>query len=80
MMIEEEDIFEEGDTVEYFPVGAAMQTSVGAIKRIITESEQVGIQTVKASEDAPRYVRHKIKVYSLYKGHSKSSHRQRDGL
>lgn len=57
MINEEEDIFEEGDRVLYYPVGGAMQTSVGVIKRIILEPEQVGVQTVKASEEAPRYVR-----------------------
>lgn len=48
--------FAEGDHVEYHPVGHAMQTSTGRITRIITESEHVGAQVVKASEEVPRYV------------------------
>lgn len=46
----------EGDRVVYRPTGAA-NTSIGTIKRIITEPEPVGgRQTVQASEDEPRYV------------------------
>lgn len=48
--------YAEGDEVVYHPTGAA-NTSVGIIKRVITEPEAVGgRQTVKASEDEPRYV------------------------
>lgn len=52
--------FEAGDRVEYYPVGTAIQTSIGIIKRIITEPEQVGVQTVQASEESPHYVKKEI--------------------
>lgn len=40
-MSHEED-FHEGDRVVYRPVGGAMQTTVGVIKKIITEPEHAG--------------------------------------
>lgn len=50
------EAFEEGERVVYHPTGAS-STSVGEIKRIITEPEAVGgRQTVQASEEEPRYV------------------------
>jgi hypothetical protein len=49
--------FREGEKVKYHPTGAG-NVSEGEIKRIITEPEAVGgRQTVKASEEEPRYVR-----------------------
>lgn len=50
--------FKEGDRVVYRPVGGAMQTSVGTIKKILTHPEEVGSRhtEVKASEEMPRYV------------------------
>lgn len=48
--------FQEGDTVVYHPTGA-QNISEGEIKRIITEPEAVGgRQTVRASEEDPRFV------------------------
>lgn len=48
--------YKEGDEVVYHPTGAA-NTSVGVVKRVIIEPEAAGgRQTVKASEDEPRYV------------------------
>lgn len=51
--------FSEGDRVVYRPVGGAMQTSVGTIKKILTHPEEVGTRhtEVKASEEVPRYVK-----------------------
>lgn len=50
------EAFAEGEKVVYHPTGA-QSTSVGEIKRIITEPEAVGgRQTVRASEEEPRYV------------------------
>lgn len=50
------ETFAKGERVVYHPTGAST-TSVGEIKRIITEPEAVGgRQTVKASEEEPRYV------------------------
>lgn len=56
-MSSEQD-FKEGDRVIYRPVGGAMQTSVGVIKKVLTHPEEVGTRhtEVKASEEAPRYV------------------------
>lgn len=52
----ESEAFEEGDKVKYHPTGAG-NVSEGEIKRIITEPEAVGgRQTVRASEEEPRYV------------------------
>lgn len=50
--------FKEGDRVLYRPVGGAMQTSVGVIKKILTHPEEVGSRhtEVKATEEMPRYV------------------------
>lgn len=50
--------FKEGDRVVYRPVGHAMQTTVGVIKKILTEPEAAGTRgnVAKASEDEPRYV------------------------
>jgi hypothetical protein len=50
--------FKEGDRVVYHPVGGAMQTTTGVIKRVITEEEEVGTRhtTMHASEAEPRYV------------------------
>lgn len=50
--------FKEGDRVVYHPVGGAMQTSVGTIKKILTHEEEVGTRhaTMHASEQEPRYV------------------------
>lgn len=50
--------FKEGDRVVYHPVGGAMQTSVGTIKKILTHEEEVGARhaTMHASEQEPRYV------------------------
>lgn len=50
--------FKEGDRVVYHPVGGAMQTSVGTIKKILTHEEEVGARhtTMHASESEPRYV------------------------
>lgn len=50
--------FQEGDRVVYHPVGGAMQTSVGVIKKILTHEEEVGTRhsTMHASEFEPRYV------------------------
>ena len=50
--------FQEGDRVVYHPVGGAMQTSVGTIKKILTHEEEVGTRhaTMHASEAEPRYV------------------------
>lgn len=45
-----------GEHVVYHPTGAG-NVSTGTVKRIITEPEPVGgRQTVKASEEEPRYV------------------------
>ena len=60
--------FKEGDRVVYHPVGGAMQTSVGTIKKILTHKEEVGTTTMHASESEPRYVienehTHKETVY-----------------
>lgn len=50
------DDFKEGDHVVYHPTGAS-NTTTGTIEKIITDPEPVGgRQTVKASEDMPRYV------------------------
>lgn len=50
------ETFSEGNKVRYHPTGAG-NVSEGEIKRIITEPEAVGgRQTVKASEEEPRYV------------------------
>lgn len=50
------ETFAEGEKVVYHPTGSNV-TSVGEIKRIITEPEAVGgRQTVQASEEEPRYV------------------------
>jgi len=51
--------YQEGDRVLYRPVGGAMQTSVGKIKKILTHPEEVGTRhtEVKASESEPRYVK-----------------------
>ncbi len=48
----------EGDRVIYRPVGGAMQTTVGTIKKIITVPEEAGPRhtTVHASPDEPRYL------------------------
>lgn len=50
--------FKEGDRVVYHPVGGAMQTSVGTIKKILTHEEEVGTRhaTMHATEQEPRYV------------------------
>lgn len=50
--------FKEGDRVVYHPVGGAMQTSVGVIKKVLTHEEEVGARhaTMHASEEEPRYV------------------------
>jgi len=50
--------FKEGDRVVYHPVGGAMQTSVGTIKKIITEEEEIGPRhaTMHATQANPRYV------------------------
>lgn len=50
--------FKEGDRVIYHPVGGAMQTSVGTIKKVLTHEEEVGARhaTMHASESEPRYV------------------------
>lgn len=50
--------FKEGDRVVYHPVGGAMQTSVGTIKKILTHEEEVGARhtTMHASQEEPRYV------------------------
>ena len=50
--------FQEGDRVVYHPVGGAMQTSVGVIKKIITHEEEAGVRhtTMHASEEEPRYL------------------------
>ena len=50
--------FREGDRVVYHPVGGAMQTSIGTIKKILTHEEEVGSRhsTMHASEAEPRYV------------------------
>ena len=52
--------FKEGDRVVYHPIGGAMQTSVGTIKRILTHEEEVEVgsrhTTMHASEQEPRYV------------------------
>lgn len=50
--------FKEGDRVIYHPVGGATQTSVGVIKKILTQEEEVGTRhtTMHASEEEPRYV------------------------
>lgn len=55
-MAQELDYFGEGDRVEYYPVGAAMQTSVGTIERIITEKETHGHQIINASEQIPFFL------------------------
>jgi hypothetical protein len=48
--------FQKGEKVVYHPTGAS-NVSVGEIKRIITEPEAVGgRQTVRATEEEPRYV------------------------
>ena len=50
------ETFSEGDKVRYHPTGAG-NVSEGEIKRIIVEPEAVGgRQTVRASEEEPRYV------------------------
>lgn len=50
--------FKEGDKVVYHPVGGAMQTSIGTIKKVLTHEEEVGVRhtTMHASEAEPRYV------------------------
>ena len=50
--------FQEGDRVVYRPVGGAMQTTIGVIRKIITEPEPAGsrVNVVKASDEHPRYV------------------------
>lgn len=52
------DEYKEGDRVVYRPVGGAMQTTVGVIKKIITEPEHAGSRgnVVKASDEHPRYL------------------------
>lgn len=57
-MSQQQHDFKEGDRVLYRPVGGAMQTSVGVIKKILTHPEEVGSRhtEVKASEEMPRYV------------------------
>lgn len=59
--------FQEGDRVIYRPVGGAMQTTVGVIKRIITDPEEVGTRhtVVKASEEEPRYVK-RLKIHFTF--------------
>ena len=48
---------QEGERVVYNPTGAG-NVSEGIVKRIITEPEAVGgRQTVKATEEEPRYVK-----------------------
>lgn len=55
--VKEEDLMI-GQKVIYHPVGHAMQTSVGVIKKILKEPEEVGTRhtVVKATQDEPRYV------------------------
>lgn len=50
--------FREGDRVVYRPVGGAMQTTIGVIKKVLTEPKPAGNRgnVAKASEDEPRYV------------------------
>ncbi len=57
-MPKHQEEFQEGDRVVYRPVGGAMQTSVGTIKKILTHPEEVGTRhtEVKATEEHPRYV------------------------
>lgn len=57
-MSQQQKDFKEGDRVLYRPVGGAMQTSVGVIKKVLTHPEEVGSRhtEVKASEEMPRYV------------------------
>lgn len=55
-MLQDPNYFTEGDRVEYYPVGAAMQTSVGTIERIITEKEAHGHQTINASDQVPFFL------------------------
>lgn len=55
-MIQDPDYFSEGDKVEYYPIGAAMQTSVGTIERIISQKETIGTQIIKATEDVPFFL------------------------
>ncbi|KAL7266892.1 hypothetical protein RUND412_010542 [Rhizina undulata] len=51
--------FQEGQKVEYHPIGGAhgTSTSTGVIKRVLTEPDHAGSTgvTVKASPDDPRY-------------------------
>lgn len=55
-MTQDPEYFTEGDRVEYYPVGAAMQTSVGTIERIITAKETIGHQIINASESTPFFL------------------------
>lgn len=50
--------YSEGDRVVYRPVGHAMQTTVGVIKKVLTDPEPAGSRgnVAKASEEDPRYV------------------------
>lgn len=61
--------FKEGDRVVYRPVGGAVQTSIGTIKKILTHPEEVGTRhtEVKASENEPRYVRNESICFLFYK-------------
>lgn len=55
---ESQNTFGEGDHVIYHPVGGAMQTSTGVIKKIFTHTQPVGESGIhaKASEEHPRYL------------------------
>ncbi|KAL1921666.1 uncharacterized protein VTP21DRAFT_10308 [Calcarisporiella thermophila] len=50
--------YNKGDRVEYRPVEGGMQTTTGQIVDILTEPDVAGErgQTLKASEQEPRYV------------------------
>ncbi|KAK9696577.1 hypothetical protein K7432_012391 [Basidiobolus ranarum] len=50
--------YQEGDRVEYHPVGTAPQLSTGKINKVLTHNEVVGDNPVeiKADENRPRYL------------------------
>ena len=59
---EEPEEFEEGDVVEYHPVGSSPVTSFGRITSIMTHPETFEPRHIvpKASEEHPRYIIHNL--------------------
>ena len=52
------DKIKEGTRVEYKPVGTAMQTTHGIIKKILTHDDTVGsnLKHIRADDEHPRFL------------------------